>query len=77
MYYNNSAQTRTFKILEEDKFSAEDVTWIRSIENVCSVAQQKKIIRVLTEKEDAIGEIINAINRKYCNCLKPKLSPLF
>ena len=77
MYYNNTSQTRTFKIVEENEFSSDDVLWIESLENVSGVAHQKKFIRVLTEKQDAIKEIILAINRKYCNSLRPKLSPLF
>jgi hypothetical protein len=77
MYYNNSTQTRTFKIEEQNNFSEDDVKWIRSLLNVSVVTLQKKSIRVFTESEDSIAEIVNSIKKKYCNSLKAKLSPLF
>jgi hypothetical protein len=77
MYYNNSSQTRTFKIVEENHFSNDDVTWIRSLKDVSLITVQKKSIRVLTETDEAIKGIIDAINRRFCNSSKPKLHPLF
>jgi hypothetical protein len=77
MYYNNSYQTRTFKIVEKSNFSDDDVKWIGELGNVSVVTMQKKSIRVRTETEDAITEIIDSINKRYCNSAKPKLSPLF
>lgn len=77
MYYNNAKQTRTFKIVEKDNFSEDDLEWIRSLINVSVVTVQPKTIRVMTQTDDAIVGIINSINRKYCKSSKPKLSPLF
>jgi hypothetical protein len=77
MYYNNTYQTRTFKIVEKSNFSDDDLKWIGSLGNVSVVTLQKKSIRVRTENEDAIKEIIDSVNKKYCNSSKPKLSPLF
>ncbi len=74
---NDSAQTRTFNIVERSNFSDDDLTWIKSLIHVNVVTLQKKSIRVFTETEDAIFGIITAINKKYCNSAKPKLSPLF
>jgi hypothetical protein len=77
MGYFDSAQTRTFKVVDKDHFSDDDLKWIKSLTNVVGVTQQKKSIRVSSEKEDAIKEIITSINKKYCNSSKPKLMPLF
>jgi hypothetical protein len=77
MYYNNSYQTRTFKIVEKSNFSDDDVKWIGALGYVSVVTMQKKSIRVRTETEDAIKGIIESINKRYCNSSKPKLSPLF
>lgn len=77
MYYDNPTQIRTFKIVDKDELSADDVEWIMSLLNVSLVTVQEKTIRVRTEIEDAIGEIVNSINKKYCKSSKPKLSPLF
>jgi hypothetical protein len=77
MYYNNSKQIRTFKIVEKDKLSEDDLVWIRSLVDVSLVTVQEKTIRVITETEDAIAGIIDAILKKYCKSAKPKLSPLF
>jgi hypothetical protein len=77
MNFINSAQTRSFKIVEKNNFSEDDLKWIRSLINVSVVTLQKKSIRVFIETEDAIAEIANSIDKKYCNSSKPKLSPLF
>jgi hypothetical protein len=77
MGYFDAAQTRTFKIVEKNNFSDEDVKWIKSIDNVSGLTKQKNTIRVFTETEDATKEIITSINKKYCNSSKPKLLPLF
>jgi hypothetical protein len=77
MYYNQSTQTRTFKVVEKSNFSDDDLKWIGALLNVTLVTLQKKSIRVRTDTEDAIAGIIDAINKKYCNSSKPKLSPLF
>jgi hypothetical protein len=77
MYYNNSYQTRTFKIVEKSNFSDDDLKWIGSLINVSVVTLQKKSIRVRTESEDAIKEIVDSVNKRYCNSSTPKLSPLF
>ncbi|MBN1131307.1 MAG: hypothetical protein JXA71_20140 [Chitinispirillaceae bacterium] len=77
MYYNNATQTRTFKIVEENHFCEDDVQWIKSLKNVDLITVQKKSIRVLTESDEAIKGIIEAINKRYCNSAKPKLNPLF
>jgi len=74
---NDSAQTRTFKIVEKGNFCDDDLTWIKSLIHVNVVTLHKKSIRVFTETEDAIAGIITSINKKYCNSAKPKLSPLF
>jgi trehalose-6-phosphate synthase len=63
--------------MEKSNFSDDDVKWIGSLVDVSVVTLQKKSIRVRTETEDAIKEIIDSINKKYCNSSKPKLSPLF
>ena len=77
MFYNNSFQTRTFKIEANSNFAADDIKWIESLSNVSVVTQQKKIIRVRTESMDAVPGIVNSINMRYCTCSSPKLSPLF
>jgi hypothetical protein len=77
MYYNNTFQTRTFKIVENSNFSDVDMKWIKSLSNVSGVTLQKKIMRVRTELEDAVPEIVDSINKRYCNSSKPKLCPLF
>jgi hypothetical protein len=77
MNYTGSSQTRTFKIVEKNNFSNDDVEWIRSLVNVSVVTVQEKTIRVLTETDDAMAGIISSINKKYCLSSKPKLSPLF
>ena len=77
MYYNNTSQTRTFKIVEESNFCEDDVTWIKSLKNVDLITVQKKSIRVLTKTDEAIKGIIEAINKRFCNSAKPKLNPLF
>ena len=63
--------------MEKDNFSDDDLQWIRSLVNVSVVTVQEKTIRVITETDDAIAGIINAILKKYCRSSKPKLSPLF
>jgi hypothetical protein len=77
MNYANSSQRRTFKIVEENHFSDEDLLWIRSLIHVSLVTVHKKTIRVFIETEDALTGIVNSIDKKYCNSSKPKLSPLF
>jgi hypothetical protein len=77
MYHNSSSQTRTYKLVENAGFSEVDLEWIKSLLNVSMVTLQKKSIRVLTNTEDAINEIIYSINIKYCNSAKAKLAPLF
>ena len=77
MHYHNTAQVRTFKIVENTNFGEDDLKWIKSLLNVSFVTLQKKSIRVFTETEDTIAEIITSINKKYCNSAKAKLNPLF
>jgi len=77
MSYNNYSDTRTFKIVNNGNFADEDLKWIKALSNVSDVSQQKKTIRVRTEFEDAITEIVDSINKRYCNISEPKLSPLF
>src|SRR5271157_2853109 len=77
MYYNDSFQTRTFKIIDNSNFDKDDLKWIKSLPNVSVVSLQKKIMRVRTELDDAVPEIVDSITKRYCNSLKPKLSPLF
>jgi hypothetical protein len=77
MNYTGAIQTRTFKVVEKNSFSEDDVEWIRSLVNVSFVTVQEKTIRVLTETDDAIAGIISSINTRYCKSAKPKLSPLF
>jgi hypothetical protein len=77
MHYNSSSQTRTYKLVENAGFSEVDLEWIKSLLNVSMVTLQKKSIRVLTNTSDSINEIINSINKKYCNSAKAKLAPLF
>jgi hypothetical protein len=77
MHYNSSSQTRTYKIVENAGFSEADLEWIKSLLNVSMVTLQKKSIRVLTNTSDSINEIIDSINKKYCNSAKAKLAPLF
>ena len=77
MYYNNTFQTRTFKIVDNSNFAAGDLKWIRSLLNVSAVSIQKKIIRVRTELEDAVPGIVDSITKRYCNSSKPKLNALF
>jgi hypothetical protein len=77
MYYNNISQTRTFKIVEKDILSTDDLEWIRSLLYVSCVTLQEKTIRVMTDTEDAIVGIISSIKKKFCNSYTPKLSPLF
>lgn len=77
MYYNSPSQTRTFKIEDNGSFAEEDIKWIKSLSHVSSVTKQKKSIRVRTEFNDAVQEIVDSINQRYCNGLNPKLSPLF
>jgi len=77
LHYHNAAQIRTFKIVENNNFGEDDLIWIKSLLNVSFVTLQKKSIRVFTETEDTIAEIITSIKKKYCNSATPKLSPLF
>ena len=77
MSCNNYSQTRTFKIVENSNFADDDLKWIGSLSHVSVVTLQKKSIRVRTELEDAIPEIVDSINKRYCNSSKPKLCPLF
>jgi hypothetical protein len=77
MSYNNYSDTRTFKVLEKGDFADEDLKWIKSLPNVSIVSQQKNTIRVQTNSEDTIPEIVASINTRYCDCSNPKLSPLF
>jgi hypothetical protein len=74
---DNYPQTRTFKIVEKGNFAKTDFAWIGSLLNVSVVTRQKKTIRVRTEVEDAVPEIVDSITKRYCNSSKPKLSPLF
>lgn len=77
MSYNSYSQTRTFKIVEDSNLTDDDLKWIGSLSNVSVVTLQKKSIRVRTEIEDAIPEIVDSINKRYCNSSRPKLCPLF
>jgi len=77
VYYNGISQTRTFKIVDRNGFSEDDLAWIRSLVHVSLVTVQAKTIRVMTQTEDAITEIITAINSRYCKSAHPQLSPLF
>lgn len=77
MSYNNYSTTKTFKIVKNGNFSDEDLKWIMSLSNVSKVTLQKETIRVSTEFEDSVSEIVNSVNKQYCDCLEPKLSPLF
>ena len=77
MYYNNTFQTRTFKIVKDSNFADDDMKWIGALSNVSVVTLQKNSIRVRTEIEDAVSEIVDSITKRYCNSLKPKLTPLF
>jgi uncharacterized protein (UPF0179 family) len=77
MNYTGALQTRTFKLVEKNRLSDDDLQWIRSLGHVSVVTVQRKTIRVLTETDDAIAGIITSINTRYCNSSNPKLSPLF
>jgi hypothetical protein len=77
MYYNNTFQTRTFKIVENSNFADDDMKWIGALSNVSVVTLQKKSIKVRTELEDAVTGIVDSITKRYCNSSKPKLTPLF
>ena len=77
MHFHNSALTRTFKIVEENNFSTDDLQWLKSLLNVSDVTRQKKTVRVSSESADAIGDIITSIGKKFCNSATPKLSQLF
>jgi hypothetical protein len=77
MSYNNSSQTKTFKIVKGGNFADEDLKWIRSLPYVSAVTMQKNLIRVRTEFEDEVTGIVASINNRYCNGSSPKLNPLF
>lgn len=77
MYYNNTFQIRTFKIVENGNFADDDMKWIGALSNVSVVTLQKNSIRVRTELEDAVTGIVDSITKRYCNSSKPKLTPLF
>ena len=77
MNYTGALQTITFKVVEKNGLSDEDLQWIRSLGHVSVVTVQSKTIRVLTETDDTIAGIITSINTRYCNSAHPKLSPLF
>ena len=77
MNYNNTTQTRTYKIIEENRLTEEDFNWLKSLNNVTSIEVHKKSLTVLTKIVDSIAEIVRSINCKFCNSSKPKLKPLF
>jgi len=77
MNYNNLSQTRTYKIVAENKFNEDDLAWLKSLKNVSAVDLRKNHLIVLTKIVDSIAEIIKSINCKFCNSSKPKLKPLF
>lgn len=68
---------RTYKIIEENKLTEDDFSWLKSLKNVTSVETHKKSLTVLTQIADSIAEIVRLINCKFCNSSKPKLKPLF
>jgi hypothetical protein len=77
MSYNDSTQTRTFKIVKDGNFADDDMKWIGALAHVSVVSLQNKTLRVRTEFEDAVSEIVDSITKRYCNSSKPKLNPLF
>ncbi len=77
MSFANPSQTRTFKIVNDGNFTDDDMKWIGALSNVSVVSLQKKIIRVRTELDDAVPEIVDSITKRYCNSSTPKLTPLF
>jgi hypothetical protein len=77
MNYNNTTQTRTYKIIEENRLTEDDFTWLKSLKNVTTIEMHKKSLTVLTKIVDSIAEIVRSINCKFCNSSKPKLKPLF
>jgi len=77
MSYNDSTQTRTFKIVKDGNFADDDMKWIGSLSHVSVVSLQNKTLRVRTEFEDAVSGIVDSITKRYCNSSKPKLNPLF
>ncbi len=77
MSFSNPSQTRTFKIVEGGDFAVNDLKWIKSLPNVSVVSMQGNSIRVRTELEDAVPEIVESITKRYCNSIAPKLNPLF
>jgi hypothetical protein len=77
MNYNNPVQTRTYKIVKENKLTDDDFTWLRSLTNVTAIELHEKSLTVLTKIVDSITEIVRSINCKFCNSAKPKLKPLF
>jgi hypothetical protein len=77
MNYNRPTQTRTFKIIEENKLTEDDLQWLKSLKNVTTIEVHKKSLTVLTKIVDSIAEIVASIKCKFCNSSKPKLKPLF
>lgn len=77
MNYNRPTQTRTYKIIEENKLTEDDFNWLKSLKNVTTIELHKKSLTVLTTIVDSIAEIVRSINCKFCNSSKPKLKPLF
>jgi hypothetical protein len=77
MSFANPSQTRTFKIVEKSNFADDDMRWIKELSNVSLVTMEKKFIRVRTESEDSVQEIVDSITKRYCNSSKPKLCALF
>ena len=77
MNYNRPPQTRTYKIIAENKLTEDDFNWLRSLKNVTTIEMHKKSLTVLTKIVDSIAEIVRSINCKFCNSSKPKLKPLF
>jgi hypothetical protein len=77
MNYNNPTQTRTYKIIAENKLTEDDFNWLKSLKNVTTIETHKKSLTVLTKIVDSIAEIVKSINCKFCNSSKPKLKPLF
>jgi hypothetical protein len=77
MNYNRPTQTRTYKIIDENKLTEDDFNWLKSLKNVTTIETHKKSLTVLTKIVDSIAEIVKSINCKFCNSSKPKLKPLF
>jgi len=77
MDYNKSSQTRTYKIVAENKLTDGDLVWLKSLKNVSSIEMHKNYMNVLTKIMDTMADVVKSINCKFCNSSKPKLKPLF